>query len=67
VKVPELVKVLSKRLATALAVLDEIAQDLRGELDKVERLETQARPAAEIADRERRDGRAAVRAAGDFC
>lgn len=39
VKVPELVQILSKRLATTLAVLDEIAQDLRNELDKVERLD----------------------------
>lgn len=39
VKVPELVRVLSKRLATTLAVLDEIAQDLRNELNKVELIE----------------------------
>ena len=39
VKVPELVQVLSKRLATTLAVLDEIAQDLRNELGKVESIE----------------------------
>lgn len=36
VKVPPLVSALSKRLATALAVLDEIAQDLRDELNKIE-------------------------------
>ncbi len=36
VKVPALVSALSKRLATALAVLDEIAQDLRDELNKIE-------------------------------
>ncbi|WNV76715.1 hypothetical protein [Geodermatophilus sp. DSM 44513] len=36
VKVPGLVTTLSKRLATALAVLDEIAQDLRDELAKIE-------------------------------
>ncbi|HET6355406.1 hypothetical protein [Streptomyces sp.] len=36
VKVPQLVSALSKRLATALAVLDEIAQDLRDELNKIE-------------------------------
>lgn len=42
VKVPELVQILSKRLATTLAVLDEIAQDLRNELVKSERLEAPA-------------------------
>ncbi len=36
VQVPPLVGALSKRLATALAVLDEIAQDLRDELNKIE-------------------------------
>lgn len=36
VKVPPLVSALSKRLATTLAVLDEIAQDLRDELAKIE-------------------------------
>jgi hypothetical protein len=36
VQVPRLVTSLSKRLATALAVLDEIAQDLRDELEKIE-------------------------------
>lgn len=36
VKVPTLVASLSKRLATTLAVLDEIAQDLRDELEKIE-------------------------------
>src|SRR5262249_47864668 len=41
VKVPELIKVLSKRLATTLAVLDEIAQDLRNELVKSEGTESQ--------------------------
>lgn len=35
--VPPLVSSLSKRLATALAVLDEIAQDLRDELNKIEK------------------------------
>jgi ppGpp synthetase/RelA/SpoT-type nucleotidyltranferase len=35
-KTPELIVVLSKRLANALAVLDEIAQDIRSELDKLE-------------------------------
>jgi len=53
VKVPELVQVLMKRLATTLAVLDEIAQDLRGELDKVERLEDQAQAPAEVAQTEK--------------
>jgi ppGpp synthetase/RelA/SpoT-type nucleotidyltranferase len=33
--VPPIVAALSKRLATALAVMDEIAQDIRDELDKV--------------------------------
>jgi Region found in RelA / SpoT proteins len=37
VPVPELIRVLSKRLATALTVLDEIAQDLRDELNKIEK------------------------------
>lgn len=37
VEVPPLVSSLSKRLATALAVLDEIAQDLRDELNKLEK------------------------------
>lgn len=37
VAVPPLVASLSKRLATALAVLDEIAQDLRDELNKIEK------------------------------
>lgn len=37
VRVPPLVSSLSKRLATALAVLDEIAQDLRDELNKIEK------------------------------
>jgi ppGpp synthetase/RelA/SpoT-type nucleotidyltranferase len=32
--IPELVASLSKRLATVLAVMDEIAQDIRGELDR---------------------------------
>lgn len=33
--VPQIVAALSKRLATALAVMDEIAQDIRNELDNV--------------------------------
>jgi ppGpp synthetase/RelA/SpoT-type nucleotidyltranferase len=37
IRVPPLVASLSKRLATALAVLDEIAQDLRDELNKIEK------------------------------
>ncbi|WP_427174521.1 hypothetical protein [Arthrobacter sp. 92] len=37
IAVPPLVSSLSKRLATALAVLDEIAQDLRDELNKIEK------------------------------
>ncbi|MGV9865684.1 GTP pyrophosphokinase [Rhodococcus koreensis] len=36
IRVPPLVTALSKRLATTLAVLDEIAQDLRDELAKIE-------------------------------
>jgi ppGpp synthetase/RelA/SpoT-type nucleotidyltranferase len=36
VPVPGLVALLSRRLADALAVLDDIAQDLRAELDRVE-------------------------------
>ncbi len=47
VKVPDLVRALSKRLATALAVLDEIAQDLRNELDKLERPEPRSETAPE--------------------
>ena len=35
IEVPELVQKLSKRLATTLSVLDEIAQDLRDELETV--------------------------------
>jgi acyl dehydratase len=35
-KIPDLIVVLSKRLANTLAVLDEIAQDIRNELDKLE-------------------------------
>ncbi len=35
-KVPTLIVMLSKRLANTLAVLDEIAQDIRTELDKLE-------------------------------
>jgi hypothetical protein len=35
-KTPDLIVILSKRLANALAVLDEIAQDIRDELDKLE-------------------------------
>jgi ppGpp synthetase/RelA/SpoT-type nucleotidyltranferase/predicted RNA-binding protein with RPS1 domain len=35
-KTPDLIVILSKRLADALAVLDEIAQDIRNELDKLE-------------------------------
>jgi hypothetical protein len=35
-KTPELIVILSKRLANTLAVLDEIAQDIRNELDKLE-------------------------------
>jgi ppGpp synthetase/RelA/SpoT-type nucleotidyltranferase len=35
-KIPELIVILSKRLANTLAVLDEIAQDIRNELDKLE-------------------------------
>lgn len=35
-KVPRLIMILSKRLANALSVLDEIAQDIRDELDRVE-------------------------------
>lgn len=46
VSVPPLVSVLSKRLATALAVLDEIAQDLRDELNKIE----QGAPAEVVVD-----------------
>ena len=35
-RIPGLIVVLSKRLANTLAVLDEIAQDIRNELDKLE-------------------------------
>lgn len=35
-KTPPLIVILSRRLANALAVLDEIAQDIRDELDKLE-------------------------------
>jgi ppGpp synthetase/RelA/SpoT-type nucleotidyltranferase len=35
-KTPPLIVILSKRLANTLAVLDEIAQDIRDELDKLE-------------------------------
>lgn len=52
VKVPDLVEVLSKRLATALAVLDEIAQDLRDALEKVEREAISSEMPAAISQRE---------------
>jgi ppGpp synthetase/RelA/SpoT-type nucleotidyltranferase len=39
-KVPPFIVILSKRLANALAVLDEIAQDIRNELDKTEDRDT---------------------------
>ncbi|MBE1463809.1 hypothetical protein [Kibdelosporangium phytohabitans] len=54
VRVPQLVTSLSKRLATALAVLDEIAQDLRDELEKIEVGTTSQYPLDETAA----DGRA---------
>jgi len=48
VKVPELVQTLSKRLATTLAVMDEIAQDLRNELENLERLGAQVQLPTEV-------------------
>lgn len=51
VQVPRLVETLSKRLATALAVLDEIAQDLRDELEKIE-----TEPIAEKVDAKKPEG-----------
>ena len=39
-KVPPFIVILSKRLANALAVLDEMAQDIRNELDKTEDRDT---------------------------
>src|SRR5882724_976000 len=48
-KIPALIVVLSKRLANTLAVLDEIAQDIRNELDKLETEHVASAPLPEPA------------------
>lgn len=55
VKLPTLVSSLSKRLATTLAVLDEIAQDLRDELEKIEN-EAAISPESELHNDGNADG-----------
>ena len=48
VQVPDLVSKLSKRLATTFAVLDEISQDLRDELEKLSTLPTATKTPSEF-------------------